>query len=116
MKNKSRKACLKRKHEFRLHNVEVLNRYGRPVDIKHPTYVFLEAGDEYIYVVITHSDDVKNHVVIKLRKNPNPKDKSESYYVVEVRRDTKDRFGQRLKGWKIDPLDDLDIQKLFIKK
>lgn len=113
MKRKSRKASLKRKHEFRYHNVESKNKRGRRVNIKHPAYIFLEKGNLYIYVIITHSNIVENYLVVRLRRNPNFKDKTLSYYVADVKEDTKDRFGKRHDDWEIDPLDDKDIRKLY---
>ena len=115
MKKRSRHAQLKRAHEFRYHNVDAKNKFGKRINIKHPAYVFLKKGNVYIYVTITHSSKVEDHVVIKLRKNPNPLDKKDAYYVVDVKQDTKDRFGRRHDDWRIDPEDDLDIQKLFKK-
>lgn len=116
MKKRNRHAHLKRAHEFRYHSVLTKNRKGKSLKISHPSYVFLEKGNVYIYVTITHSSKVEDHVVIKLRKNPNPLDKKDAYYVVDVKQDTKDRFGRRHDDWRIDPEDDLDIQKLFKNK
>lgn len=113
MKKRNRHAQLKRAHEFRYHSVLTKNKKGKSLNIAHPTYVFLRKGNVYIYVTITHSTNVKDLVVIKLRKNPNPKDKKDAYYVVEVKQDTVDRFGRRLDDWKINPLDDADIRKIF---
>lgn len=116
MKSKSKNMPLKRKHEFRFHNVETTNRYGRPLNIKHPAYVFLRKGNVYIYVTITHSKSVRDHIVIKLRKNPNPTDNNDAYYVAEIKKDTIDRFGAKHTDWNIDPLDDEAIRKLFEKE
>ncbi len=113
MKKKSRHAQLKRAHEFRYHSVLTKNRNGKSLKISHPSYVFLKKGNVYIYVTITHSSKVEDYVVIKLRKNPNPKDKKDAYYVVDVKQDTKDRFGRRHDDWKIDIQDDIDIRKKF---
>ena len=113
MKRKSNKQIAKKKNEFRYHKVELKKDNGRIIHIDHPSYVFLEKGNIYIYVTLTHSNNNKNVLVIKLRKNPNPKDKRDSYRVVGVNRDTKDRFGRRRKGWKIDKRDEEDIRKEY---
>ena len=73
MKKKSKRAYLKRKKEFRYHNVEKINRVGKKIKIMHPAYVFLKKGNLFIYVSITHSNSIKGQIVIQLRKNPNPK-------------------------------------------
>ena len=116
MKRKSKKSLIKRKKEFRFHSVELPNKIGIKRRIRHPAFVFLEKGNIFVYVTITHSNNVKDVVVIKLRKNPNPKDSRNSYRVIEIREDTKDRFGRREKGWKIDPEDEKDIRDEYKKQ
>ncbi len=116
MKKRSRKAQLRRKHEFRYYNRMSINRRGKLMRYRHPAYVFLEKGNIFIFVIITHSDFVPNKVVVKLRDNPNPKDKRNAYYVAEVKEDTKDRFRNRLSNWKISQNDDEKIQKLYKKR
>ena len=116
MKLKSNKQKLKKKNEFRYHSVETINLNGEKIRIKHPAYIFLEKGNLYIYISITHSSNVKNHILIKLRKNPNPKDDRDSFRVVGIYEDSKDRFGRRQKGWKIDLEDEQDIRDEYKKK
>ena len=113
MKKKSKRAYLKRKKEFRYHNVEKINRVGKKIKTMHPAYVFLKKGNLFIYVSITHSNNIKGQIVIQLRKNPNPKDNKKSYYVKEIRIDTKDRFGRIKENWLIDAQDDSDIREFF---
>ena len=113
MKKKSRHAQLKRAHEFRYHNVDARNKFGKRINIKHPAYVFLKKGNIFIYVTITHSSKVEDYVVIKLRKNPNPLDKKDAYYVAIVKEDIVDNFKKRERDWRMDPLDDADIRKLI---
>ncbi len=112
MKKKNKKAQLKRKKEFRFHRINLPSDEARNKKMMHPAYVFLEKGNIFIYVTLTHSSQVKNHIVIKLRKNPNPKDQSDAYVVDEIREDTKDKFSRRLSDWELDPLDDAFIRKL----
>lgn len=110
---------LRKKQEFRYHNVPVSDKKGRIRFVKHPCYIFLENDDLYLYVTLTHSQKVGDYLVILLRKNPNPNDKRESYYVAEVRVDKKIKFDRFAKKWELDPLDDEDIRKLykdFLKK
>ena len=116
MKKKNKHVRLKRKNEFRFHKVEVKTKKGTFLRIKHPSYILLESGNVYIYVTLTHSNHVKDHMVIKLRKNPNPNDARDAYRVVEFREDTRDRFGKRMRGWKIDSLDKDDIFDEYKKR
>ena len=115
MKNQKETIKLKKKKEFRYHDVEVKKRNGKTRIVKHPAYVFLEESNVYIYVSITHSNNVDGCLVIKLRKNPNPLDDSDSYRVVEIKTGTKETFGRKLINWEMDPLDDLDIRKEYKK-
>ena len=116
MKSKSKNQIVRKRKEFRYHNVEIVNNNGTITRIRHPSYVFLEKGNIYIYISITHSDNVENSIVIKLRKNPNPNDKRESYRIAEIKEDTKDRFNRNLKKWVMDIEDDKDIRKEYEKK
>ena len=116
MKRKSKKQVLRKKKEFRYHNIEIVNENGSITKIRHPSYVFLEKGSIYIYISITHSDSVKNAIVIKLKKNPNPQDKRESYRIMEIKEDTKDKFSKRLKKWVMDCEDDNDIREEYKKR
>ena len=116
MKSKSKNQVVRKRKEFRYHNIRIINDNGTITKIRHPSYVFLEKGNIYIYVSITHSDNVKNAIVIKLRKNPNPKDERDSYRIVEIKEDTKDRFGKRLTEWAMDIEDDKDIREEYEKR
>lgn len=115
MKTKDKKITAKRKKDFRYHGVIAKNNKGKTKKLYHPTYVFLEKGNVYIYVSLTHSKKVENYILIKLKRNPNPKDKKDSYIISEVKEDTKDRFRRKEKGWKIDSEDDELIRKLYKK-
>lgn len=115
MKKKSKHAPIKRKKEIRFHKIDTINMKGVKRDIFHPAYIFIEKGNVYIYVTITHSKEIEGHILIKLRKNPNPRDNNDAYYVAEIKTDTKDTFGKR-RNWKLDPLDDAEIRLLFNKK
>ena len=112
MKKKSKKAVARKKKEFRYHKVQIINKKGEIVSIRHPAYIFLEKGNIYVYVTITHSNNIGETILIQLRQNPNPKDKRESYWVAKIKNDRKDTFGKREKNWKINPQDDEDIRNL----
>ena len=104
---------MKRKKDIRFHVVIISNKKGRIRKLSHPTYIFLEKGNIYFYVVITHSKKVKGFVPIKLKRNPNPSDKRDAYFNPEFKEDTKDRFGRRHDDWSIDIADDQLIRQLF---
>lgn len=106
---------MKKKKEIRYHSVKTIDKKGRKKSIPHPAYVFLEKDDIYIYVTITHSNHVDGMMVIKLKKNPNPKDDSDSYFVASIMQDTKDSFGKKRNGWLVDDSDDLLIRELYLK-
>ena len=114
MKNKSRNAVPRKLKEFRYKNVTI-KKEGKNIKIRHPAYIIIKKGNKYLYVTLTHSNHVKDKITIKLRKNPNPDDKEESYYIAELKEDKKDSFGKKLIGWILDELDDHDIRKLFNK-
>ena len=116
MKKKNKKAQLKRKKEFRYHKIETFRHDGKKKTIRHPAYVFLEKGNIYIYVSLTHSNELDNLLLIKLSRNPNPKDNRDSYIISEIREDTVDRFSTKIDDWSMNPTDDLMIRNLFDKK
>ena len=113
MKKKNKHSTYRRKKEFRYSDIKTITKSGKAKIIKHPAYIFLENEDLFIYVTLTHSKNVKNYLVIKLRKNPNPNDEEESYYVAKIRKDFKNNFGTRILNWEVDVEDDKDIRRLF---
>lgn len=112
MKKKSKNTYSKNRKEFRFKNIEISNK----AKMRHPVYVFVEKGNVYFYVNLTHSKEIAGKVVIKLTKNPNPDDRANSYFIEEIHEDTKDKFGKRLLGWEMDPKDDEIIRKLYKKR
>jgi len=114
MKSKSKHATQERKKDFRYTNVE-FKINNSIIKIRHPAYVIIKKGNIYLYVIITHSSEIDGKLVIKLKNNPNPNDIKDSYYIAEIKIDKKDKFGKRIKGWKMNPLDDLEIRKLLEK-
>ena len=61
---------------------KVKTHYRKNYKTNHPAYIFayIPKTKEYKYIGITHSpvtDGIKN---IKMADNPNPKDKSQSYF------------------------------------
>ena len=116
MKKKSNQQKTKKKNEFRYHNVILIRSDGHKIKVRHPAYIFLEKGNLYIYVSITHSNKVENLITIKLRRNPNPQDKLDSYRIVGIKEDTKDKFGRREQDWSIDVEDEQDIRDEYKKR
>lgn len=104
---------MRKKKEFRFHRIVIITDNNKKIKIWHPAYVFLEKGNIFIYVTLTHSDKINDLVLIKLTQNPNPHDKRQSYFVAEIRMDTKDKFTKRQMGWKMNDLDDKTIRELF---
>ena len=116
MENKPVNQKPRKKNEFRYHDVVVTKPFKHKSKIiRHPAYVFLEKDDMYVYVPITHSQKVQNLIVIKLRKNPNPNDERNSYVVIDIKEDPKHSFGDKLKGWSIDPEDEKEIREEYKK-
>ena len=115
MKKKAKNVTINKKKEFRYHDIEITNRRGRKIAIGHPAYIFLQKGNVYVYVSITHSNRVNDYLLIKLKRNPNPKDDRDSYIVVDIKEDTKDQFGGLHKSWSLDPEDDELIRRLYDK-
>ena len=98
----------KRMNEIRFHQDYVTFKKKK---IRHPKYIWRKRGNIYDYHSITHSKEINGKHLIKLRKNPSPKDKKEAYYNPESESDVKSTFGKKLKNWKLDPLDVKDIHK-----
>ena len=113
MKKKSKNQVPRKRNEFRYHMVEYINSLGVKTKMAHPSFIFLEKGNLFMYVSLTHSKEIGNIPLIKLSKNPNNKDKSDSYLVLEFKEDTKDRFGSRRKGWKMDSNDEQFIRNIY---
>lgn len=116
MKKKNKNATIRKKKEFRYHKVKVKNKSGKDIDIKHPCYIFLQIGNIYIYVSLTHSSNINGLILIELRENPNSLDLRKSYWIQEIKADLKSTFTKVLKKWKINKDDDADIRNLFDKK
>jgi hypothetical protein len=114
MKKKNKRALSRKKKEFRFKNVEVLKGDGT-IKIRHPAYIIVQEGNIYIYVTLTHSSNVDDKLVIELRQNPNPNDSKKTYYVAEIKKHIKDKFGHILKKWKRDVADDVEIRQLYKK-
>ena len=92
----------KLKDEFRRNN----SKDGRG----HPAYIFEEAGDEYKFVGITHSEYTKGIKNISLDSNPNPKDKRKAYMTSKSDKKKKSSFGKKIKGWKMSSSDKKKIK------
>ena len=111
MKRKNKNAFPRKRKEFRFKNVDV--KKGKKITkMRHPTFVIIKKGNTFVYVTLTHSSNIKEKVVIKLRKNPNPKDDRDAYYVAEINEDLIDKFGKKIEGWELDENDEIDIRNL----
>ena len=115
MKKKNKKTTPRKKKEFRYYSINVLDG-NKNLKIRHPAYIFLKKGNVLTFVSITHSSKIKNKIVVKLRKNPNPKDFRDLYWIKEIKYDTIDRFSKRNNGWKMNDLDDQDIREEHKKR
>ena len=116
MKKKNKNAIIRKKKEFRYHKVKVKNKNDVEIDIRHPCYIFLQIGNIYIYVQLTHSTIINGVILIELRENPDPMDSKKSYWIQEIKADLKSTFTKVLKKWKINKDDDANIRNLFDKK
>ena len=116
MKKKNKNAIIRKKKEFRYHKVKVKNKNDVEIDIRHPCYIFLQIGNIYIYVQLTHSSIINGLILIELRENPDPMDSKKSYWIQEIKSDLKSTFTKVQKRWKINKNDDVDIRCLYYKK
>lgn len=116
MKSKNKNAITRKKKEFRYHKVKVKNKNNVEIDIRHPCYIFLQIGNIYIYVQLTHSSIIDGLTLRELRENPDPIDSEKSYWIQEIKSDLKSTFTKVQKRWKINKEDDVDIRSLYNKK
>lgn len=116
MNSKIKDKKLKKKSEFRFHTVIDKTKKGNKTINKHPTFIFLQNGDIYIYVQLTHCKKIRGKIVIKLKRNPNPLDIRESYYIKEILEDNADTFERIRNSWAMDEKDEEEIRKLANKK
>ena len=91
-----------RSRDGKSYNYYKEDKNGKITKVRHPAYIFLEKGNIWLYVTVTHSKSVDELIVVELRKNPDPNDKRKSYWVAEVKEDTKDSFVKRKTDWSID--------------
>jgi len=98
------------KDEFRFHNTIINRGKGTKKKKRHPAYVWRARGNTYDYYTLTHSSNVPGVKVRKLRRNPDPKDKRDSYVSVESKNDIKSTFGKKQRHWKLDPLDKKELK------
>ena len=115
MKPDNENEKIKRKSEFRHHSVFVKTKKGAKRIKNHPTFILLQNGDIFIYVQLTHSKKIRGKILIKMRKNPNPNDVRDSYYIEEILEDNTTNFGKKIDKWIIDDIDENDIRNLYSK-
>lgn len=84
---------------------------------KHNSLIVKENDKDYEFFTLTHSkqrDD--RHKNIKLFKNPNPKDKRNSYIENKLSKDKKGVFGRINNNLKLSSKDKQKVKKLYQKK
>ena len=78
----------------------------------HPAYVIRKNGDFYDYIGLTHSPLTDGRRNVKLRKNPNPKEKRASYIRPFFRKDPIKKFSRkRIHGWRFTKRDKKKLRK-----
>ena len=79
----------------------------------HPAYVIRKKGDCYDYIGLTHSPFTDGRKNIKLRNNPNPKEKRASYIRPFFRNDPIKKFSnKKIRGWKLVKRDKKKIRRI----
>ena len=79
----------------------------------HPAYVIRKIGDSFDYISLTHSPITDSKKNVKLKQNPNPKDRANSYARPFFRRDPIKKFSKKkLRGWKISKKDKCRIRRI----
>lgn len=83
---------------------------------KHHSAVVGEENQNYDHVPLTHSPETSGRKNIKLKKNPNPEDKEDSYMVSRVRRHPKKTFTKEKENWKLDSEDEKKAYEIYDNK
>lgn len=96
----------KPRNEFRYNN--------SPSGGGHPNYVFGEKGKNYKSLGLTHNPD-KKYSHIKLSKNPNEADKTDSHVEVKAKTANKRYYSEPLSGYAFTK-SDMSIIRQLIKR
>lgn len=80
-----------KKNEFRKNN----SKEGQG----HPTHIYAQKGDKYVFIGITHAEITEGVKNIPLEKNPEPGKTEQSYIRPNPAEAHKSSFGAKLKGW-----------------
>jgi len=75
----------------------------------HPAIIYEIRGKQYKFISVTHASITNGIRNVKLSFNPNPNDKTPTYFRPYPQMQHKDNFGERYPNWKISPS---DIRKL----
>ena len=102
-KNKKKKEKISPKNEFRINKLDPR---------KHPVHIFARAGNDYVFFVITHSEQTRGVKNIKLHKNPDPRDKDKSYFNPKPRRQRVSSFGNVKTNFVLSKIDDEKMKPL----
>lgn len=106
MSKKKRKKKEEQLDEFRKLN----DKEGKG----HPRYIFKKRGKTYKAVGITHGEHTDGKKNVPLTANPNPTDKKPAYVRTVIEIKSKDKYGNKLKGWKFN-VEDKKLVDALIK-
>ena len=87
------------------------DEFRKNKDTRHPSYIYSRVGNNYKFIGITHAPITNNVKNIKLEKNPNPKDKSNAYFIPKSQSAKTNRFKKKEIGWKLSERDKQKISK-----
>ena len=93
-----------KKNEFRKNN----SKEGQG----HPTHIYAQKGDKYIFIEITHAEITEGVKNIPLEKNPEPGNKSQAYIRPHSNEAHKSSFGAKLKGWFFSDNDKKKVERI----
>jgi len=71
----------------------------------HPAVIYEIRGKQYKYLSLTHASETNGIRNVKLTFNPNPEDKSITYFRPIPQMEHKGHFGKRFEDWCIKPSD-----------
>ena len=71
----------------------------------HPAVIYEIRGKQYKFLSLTHAGETNGIRNVRLTFNPNPKDKTITYFRPIPQMDHKSNFGKRFPSWSIQPSD-----------
>lgn len=92
-------------------------RMGKGKARWHPVRIHGKDKQNYYYVQFTHSKKTGKHKNIKLKRNPNKRDRKDSYVLSKPKYDKKKVFKKKLRGWRLRSIEDIEkVRKIKKKK